>query len=155
MTLPPAVPLPVDQPLLDLLLPPDPTSPRVARAAVTPVLAERLPPDALDRLVLLVSELVTNAVRHACTPAELRIWINDQLVLVKVCDGSPAAPQVRLQAPDATSGRGMFLVQRLATRWGIEAKDPGKCVWFELPTSPRLDAEDGDFHFDIDAADPL
>jgi anti-sigma regulatory factor (Ser/Thr protein kinase) len=90
-----------------------------------------------DDAVLLVSEVVTNAVIHARTP--LRLFLHDRphLVRVEVEDASPDQPvttTTTTSAPDAlrASGRGLELVERLADAWGVESRRTGKVVWFEL-----------------------
>ena len=93
-------------------------------------------PERLDTLVLLCSELVTNAVLHAAAPSEVRLRVRDGQVRLEVHDPSPHLPAPRPQDPDATNGRGMLLVQALADRWGVEPgdglADVGKTVWIEL-----------------------
>ena len=93
---------------------------------------------------LLVSELVTNAVLHARSGARVDIEHVGTTVRVAVCDDSPALPRVRHYGPEAVTGRGMLLVQRIADRWGVEPCDDGKCVWFEFPdrlTGSAVDRE--------------
>jgi len=98
---------------------------------------------ALDILVLLVSEIVTNAVLHAHPPVVLRIDIDGERTRVEVHDGHLAGPVLRDPPSTSTDGRGVLVVDRLATRWGTELR-PGadlpqgprarfaKSVWFEL-----------------------
>jgi anti-sigma regulatory factor (Ser/Thr protein kinase) len=86
---------------------------------------------------LLVSELVTNAVRHAGiaagAPINLLIDTGDGRLRVEIADGGsgfePDAPE-----PDPTraSGWGLYLVEQLADRWGVEPADPGTLIWFEI-----------------------
>lgn len=87
--------------------------------------------DTVDTVVLLVSELATNAVLHARTPFTVVI---DQIrgVRVEVHDGDPRPPHARDYGPDAASGRGLHLVEALATTSGTEVSARGKAVWFEL-----------------------
>lgn len=93
---------------------------------------------ALDLLVLLVSEAVTNAVEHADPPVLLRVDVDDERTRVEVTDGARAEPILRNPPPTATGGRGVMFVDRLSTRWGTQAhRRPGspaesKTVWFEL-----------------------
>ena len=51
---------------------------------------------------------------------------------VSVCDDSPARPRLRNYGPEAVTGRGLVIVDRIAKRWGVEPSDAGKCVWFEI-----------------------
>lgn len=86
-------------------------------------------------LSLLVSEVVTNAVRHARTPFDVVLSVDGDTVRCEVRDASPVMPRTRPAGPDAAGGRGMQLVAALATSWGVERDPHGKRVWFELPDS--------------------
>ena len=83
-----------------------------------------------DSVVLLVSELVTNAVLHAKSGPELTIDLTSDTARVTVSDENPRLPVLLNPVRDALSGRGMHLVEQLAASWGIEPHDPGKDVWF-------------------------
>ena len=111
---------------------PDPTSAGEARRFV----GEALTGYAFDtdRAQLLASELVTNAIRHTSTKLQVEVTVDDNELLISVEDGDPRVPQAREVPPDAETGRGLFLVERLAQGWGIDI-DPttsGKRVWFRL-----------------------
>jgi GAF domain-containing protein/anti-sigma regulatory factor (Ser/Thr protein kinase) len=80
---------------------------------------------------LLVSELVTNALRHADRPRQLRLF-RDRTLTVEVADSDPQTPIQRGPAEDEEGGRGIQLVDQLARRWGSRATRHGKVVWFEL-----------------------
>jgi anti-sigma regulatory factor (Ser/Thr protein kinase) len=82
--------------------------------------------------VLLVSELVTNALLHARSAPTVELTHDGDIVRVGVCDDSPVAPRRRQYATDAATGRGIALVEQLATDWGSERLGDGKRVWFEL-----------------------
>ena len=84
--------------------------------------------------VLLVSELVTNAMRHGGEPIRLVAHTTQSGLRVEVYDGnSDAFPAIRDIRPDAPGGRGLRLVDALADRWGTtEVAGDGKCVWFEI-----------------------
>lgn len=84
-----------------------------------------------DRVTLLVSELVTNAVLHAGTPCELAIERGDP-VRVEVLDDDPTLPLRKHYAVDAASGRGMQLLEALSDRCGSDRTSTGKRVWFEV-----------------------
>ena len=87
---------------------------------------------------LLVSELVTNAVRHGASRATLEAEAPGGVLRVSVYDQSPALPELK-ESPDPTaeSGRGLHLVSLLASRWGFEpVNGEGKVVWFELDLRP-------------------
>lgn len=83
-------------------------------------------------VLLMADELAANAVRHARTPFTVRIVLESFAVRVEVADDDPRFPVVRDPDPLATGGRGMLIVDRCATDWGIENHpDNGKTVWFE------------------------
>ena len=90
--------------------------------------------EAGEYAVLLVSELVTNAMRHGGEPIRLVADITPSGIRVEVYDGnSDAFPAIRDIRPDAPGGRGLRLVDALADRWGTtEVAGSGKCVWFEI-----------------------
>ncbi|MFK8907118.1 SpoIIE family protein phosphatase [Streptomyces sp. YS-3] len=88
-----------------------------------------------DSVELLVSEVVTNAVRYAERPVTLRLLRTDVL-RCEVGDDSPQLPRQRRARDTDEGGRGLFLVNRLARRWGATRLSGGKVVWFELPTRP-------------------
>ncbi|MFB0633382.1 SpoIIE family protein phosphatase, partial [Streptomyces sp. AB3(2024)] len=113
-------------------LDPEETAPgrarRFARRALTRWGLEELS----DSLELLVSEVVTNAVRYAERPVTLRLLRTDVL-RCEVGDDSPQLPRQRRARETDEGGRGLFLVNRLARRWGATRLSSGKVVWFELP----------------------
>ncbi|WP_052745661.1 SpoIIE family protein phosphatase [Allosalinactinospora lopnorensis] len=84
---------------------------------------------------LLVTELVTNAVRHSSQPIELRL-LRTEALLCEVADSDHQRPVLRHTAETDESGRGLQLVSRLARRWGSSAKTNGKVVWFEQELPP-------------------
>jgi anti-sigma regulatory factor (Ser/Thr protein kinase) len=83
---------------------------------------------------LLVSELATNAVVHATTSFRLSACIAKTIARVEVTDLDLAAPSVRTPAPGDFGGRGLLIVEAVATRWGVEPlpDTDGKIVWFEF-----------------------
>ncbi|MEW2248446.1 ATP-binding protein [Streptomyces sp. NPDC006975] len=94
---------------------------------------------ASDTLVLIVAELAANAVRHGCVPGRdfaLRLVHRPAaaVVRVEVSDTHPALPVRLAPAPaDADGGRGLLMVDALASRWGVSERiGPGKTVWAEL-----------------------
>jgi two-component sensor histidine kinase len=89
-------------------------------------------PGIVDDAVMLVSELVTNAVVHAQTPLEVNVHVGKRKVRVEVQDDSDALPIARIPRNEATGGWGLQLVDRIARSWGIERRTRGKVVWFEL-----------------------
>jgi anti-sigma regulatory factor (Ser/Thr protein kinase) len=115
-----------------LELPPDHTAAARARQFLGRTLHEWGLDAVTGDAELLVSELVTNAILHARSPARVNVERDDSVVRVAVCDGSSATPRVRDYGPNAVTGRGMFLVDRIARRWGVDVDGNGKCVWFEV-----------------------
>ncbi|MFE7561448.1 ATP-binding protein [Kitasatospora sp. NPDC057500] len=89
-------------------------------------------------VVLLVSELVTNAVRHAGAPGALLLARDESLLRIEVTDSSPRPPRPRLRRrPEDLGGLGLFLLTRLARRWGWYRDGPGKAVWCEVFLPPH------------------
>ncbi|MFE6284739.1 ATP-binding protein [Streptomyces sp. NPDC057877] len=88
-----------------------------------------------DLAALLVSELVTNALRHATGPIGVRLVRPDRgggVLLVEVSDPLPDPPRERVARPEDESGRGLQLVASTSRRWGTRPGETGKTVWFEL-----------------------
>ncbi|MCQ9177933.1 ATP-binding protein [Streptomyces sp. IBSBF 2953] len=90
-----------------------------------------------ETLILLVSELVTNAVVHTGCPAVLRLSLpgavgEPSVVRLEVADASDRAPVPRCAGDEATGGRGLALVDGLADRWGWSVEGAGKRIWCEL-----------------------
>lgn len=100
---------------------------RLARRALTRWGLEEL----TDSVELLVSEVVTNAVRYAERPVTLRLLRTDVL-RCEVGDDVPQLPRLRQARPSDEGGRGLYLVNKLARRWGATRLSTGKVVWFEL-----------------------
>jgi anti-sigma regulatory factor (Ser/Thr protein kinase) len=97
---------------------------------------EPLPPKIREDAALLVSELITNAVRHALgggqPEVELRIRSEPGRIRVVVSDpGGGFEPAPRLPTAAEGSGWGLYLVDRIADRWGVLSKDRNE-VWFEI-----------------------
>ncbi len=85
-----------------------------------------------DTVALLVSEVATNALLHGSGDVQVRVTADDGVLRVEVSDGSPALPHVRAAGPLEEGGRGLALVESLASAWGVQPTDDGKVVWFEL-----------------------
>jgi anti-sigma regulatory factor (Ser/Thr protein kinase) len=121
---------------VDIALAPAPDSVSRARArldALRGVVRE----DLLDDVRLLVSEVVTNSVRHArLEPAdrvEVRVTAGPSGVRAEIIDPGPGFERpARGPAPGAPSGWGLFLVDRVADHWGVERTDGHTRVWFEI-----------------------
>src|SRR5688500_13146986 len=125
-------------------LPAEPASASAARRLVTEAV-ERSPlanTAAADTAVLLVSEVVTNAVLHAGTSIRVKVRVDGRSVRVEVRDGSVALPSRRHYDEGAATGRGLELVELLASTWGTEQESNGKVVWFEVSVDPSDGAID-------------
>lgn len=109
----------------------DPQAARDARRFVRDVVGDAAA-DLLASVELLVSELVTNAVVHALGEPEIGVQLSERAIRVEVADDTPALPHRR--TPDALrpGGRGLLLLDRVASRWGVDPRPGGKVVWFEL-----------------------
>jgi anti-sigma regulatory factor (Ser/Thr protein kinase) len=115
--------------------PPAPAAIADARRAIDEALGAALPASAANDLRLIVSELVTNVVRHAGLDAhqelEVRGVVGEGRVRVEVSDpGTGFEPDVD-PSPDRGSGWGLYILDRLAHRWGTVRNEPN-VVWFEL-----------------------
>ncbi|MFJ8629347.1 SpoIIE family protein phosphatase [Streptomyces sp. NPDC093568] len=113
-------------------LPSDPAVVSRARTAVT----DRLAAWGLDGLAftteLVASELVTNAIRHATGPVQLRL-LRDRALICEVSDGSGTSPRLRQARSTDEGGRGLFLAAQLTERWGTRYTPNGKIIWTEQP----------------------
>lgn len=122
-------------------LPAKPVAASIARGTLDP-LQSRLSEDTYYTVQLLVTELVTNSLRHAefseSDAIDIRVDISDRKTHVAVCDpGGRGLPKLVAQDLESTGGRGLFLVDALADRWGIRTNHR-TCVWFEI----RKDSSD-------------
>lgn len=79
---------------------------------------------------LIVSELVTNAVRYGAAPVQLRL-IKDSTLTCEVSDGGGAAPRIRHARTVDEGGRGLFICQEMSHNWGIRYSGNGKTIWTE------------------------
>lgn len=108
-----------------------------SRRFVAEVLA-RSGRDASDAVLLVASELVTNAVRHGNGDVELRVDVEDDKVRLEVLDDGHvkvSAPR-RVPSPTAVGGRGLHLVREVSKRWGSGFDSSGRTlVWAEMPAS--------------------
>ncbi|MFF5423261.1 MULTISPECIES: SpoIIE family protein phosphatase [unclassified Streptomyces] len=112
-------------------LEPEDAAPGRARRLARRALARWDLEELTDSVELLISEVVTNAVRYAERPVTLRLLRTDVL-RCEVGDDSPQLPRQRRARETDEGGRGLFLVNRLARRWGATRLSGGKVVWFEL-----------------------
>jgi anti-sigma regulatory factor (Ser/Thr protein kinase) len=115
-------------------LPPQPSSARLARRLARGAMCGCAEP-MVETAELLITELISNAVRHAGSPPVMRIDIDAGTVRIAVSDTSADAPGVRHTDPEDEGGRGLFLVESLASSWGWTRTTDGKSIWFTLDAS--------------------
>ncbi len=98
---------------------------------------------ATDDVILLVSELVTNAVVHGKPPIELRLRATPSDVVVQVFDGATYLPRQMRPTAEDEHGRGLQIVARLADRWGTRPTPGGKAIWCTVRRAPAAESTDG------------
>jgi anti-sigma regulatory factor (Ser/Thr protein kinase) len=98
--------------------------------------------DLIPTTELLVSELVTNAIRYSEGDVTLRL-VNERALVCEVLDNSAALPRLRQANSDDENGRGLQVVRQLSNRWGARRTPSGKVVWCEqpLPGGPGPEAD--------------
>jgi anti-sigma regulatory factor (Ser/Thr protein kinase) len=116
------------------LLPGDVTTPAAARRFVRSALESvETDPVVIETAELLTTELVTNAIVHAGSKSHLLIRAVKGVVRVEITDPDDRLPSMAAPDTDALAGRGLIIVNGLASAWGVEATAKGgKTVWFEL-----------------------
>jgi anti-sigma regulatory factor (Ser/Thr protein kinase) len=117
--------------VVTMTLPARPSAVREARGKVRGTLGSWELDELSFTAELLVSELVTNALRYATGDIGLRMLL-DRTLVFEVRDGSDALPRARQAADDDENGRGLQVVHRLAKRWGARLEGQGKVVWCEV-----------------------
>ncbi|PPK92665.1 PAS domain-containing protein [Kineococcus xinjiangensis] len=116
-----------------LLLDPDPAAVRQARTFVHDYCCHlQTSEDICDTLTLLVSEVVTNAISHGRSQARLQVSSTPSTMRVEVSDDDSRLPVLAPADPDALGGRGLAMVDLLASAWGVREEAIGKTVWVEL-----------------------
>nr|WP_329138781.1 SpoIIE family protein phosphatase [Streptomyces sp. NBC_01476] len=123
--------LPSDQ-VCSWEVPPDPAAVGAVRAAVADRLAAWNLEETSFMTELILSELVTNAIRYATAPIGVRLLLDRQLIC-EVSDGSSTSPHLRYATSTDEGGRGLFLVDQVADRWGTRYTSEGKVIWSEQP----------------------
>lgn len=116
----------------------DPANAAIVRRSIAADLADRsVAPERIDDVVLVASELVSNAVVHASARADESLdvaWeIQPDCVLIEVIDASPELPRRRSTNDTDTRGRGLSIVAALALDWGVRRTVQGKRVWARVP----------------------
>ncbi|MCX4767609.1 SpoIIE family protein phosphatase [Streptomyces sp. NBC_01275] len=115
---------------------PDPAHVAATRQAATEQLAAWGLEEAAFVTELVVSELVTNAIRYGEPPIQLRL-IRDRSLICEVSDGSSTSPHLRRAHAFDEGGRGLLLVAQLTQRWGSRQTDRGKTIWAEQSLEPE------------------
>ncbi|MEU9026458.1 ATP-binding protein [Streptomyces sp. NPDC048383] len=139
-------------PVSDLMLAATPNAVAWARRHTVDILRTwSFPTEGTEVARLLVSELATNAIRHARPPGTaatdpavpgtilLRMWPTNGGIVLLVGDNDPQLPVPRRPSNSATGGRGLLLTAAMASRWGYYSRHPhpGKFVWAEIPARPE------------------
>lgn len=123
----------------------EPSSVGEARRFVRQVLLDWGVEDAIDVTTLLVSELATNAVLHARTDYAVEVSMDSEGVRVEVLDGSHVPAHHQQNTNAAATGRGVDMVDRLATSWGSHPASAhsgfAKGVWFTVPLAGAADSD--------------
>jgi anti-sigma regulatory factor (Ser/Thr protein kinase) len=107
----------------------DPTSVSAARHYVESRLGG-LPVEVRDRVKLMVSEVATNAVKHAGSGFDLTLKVTGTEVKVEIRDHGPGRPTRRDPPPTQPNGRGLMIVEAVSASWGIKQHRDGSTVWF-------------------------
>ncbi|WP_406431502.1 SpoIIE family protein phosphatase [Streptomyces sp. NBC_00631] len=113
-------------------VPADPAAVSEVRSKVTRQLADWDLDELSFATELILSELVTNAIRHGRAPIGVRL-LRDRTLICEVCDASTTSPHLRYAASTDEGGRGLFLVAQIAERWGTRYTPAGKVIWAEQP----------------------
>jgi anti-sigma regulatory factor (Ser/Thr protein kinase) len=121
--------LPPDR-VADWDVPRDPAAVSGMREAVSGKLAEWGLSELDFATELVLSELVTNAIRYGCGPIHVRL-IRDRTLICEVADASSTSPHLRYAATTDEGGRGLFLVSQMTERWGTRYTPQGKVIWAE------------------------
>src|SRR3954470_6861736 len=98
---------------------------------------EGVPQAVVDGVLLVASELATNAVLHGAPPIELAACVTRDVVRVEVADGSSDLPHPRHYGSTAATGRGLGIVAAVSHSWGAFERSDGKTVWAEVPAREK------------------
>lgn len=131
-----AVPAPARWPVVraERAFSPSPAAVAVCRAFARIQLHDwALSPERVDETVLVLSELMTNALRHARTPVVVTLFCDGRAVTLTLTDGDADPPAGRAAATSDEDGRGLRIVEQLCESWGVAPAPVGKTVWARLP----------------------
>jgi len=110
---------------------------RVRRALRADLVAHAAAPASIEEVLLVASELVGNAIRHTARTAASDLTVSwqiaDHVFAVQVSDPSAHWPVRKSAGPDDPAGRGLTIIDALASQWGIDENPGGKTVWARLP----------------------
>jgi anti-sigma regulatory factor (Ser/Thr protein kinase) len=126
-------------PRRDVVVPIAPTEASVGptrRTVTAALVAWEIDPDVTSDVELIVSELVTNAVRYGAPPMQCRVRLDGDRIVADVSDSATTRPHVREFDPAAANGRGLHLVAGLSSAWGIRPTGAGKSIWCTVPITP-------------------
>ncbi|MEN1885388.1 ATP-binding protein [Streptomyces mirabilis] len=116
-------------------LPPDPAAVATIRTAVGKQLRDWGLDDLTFASELIVSELVTNAIRYVGGPIQVRL-IRDRTLICEVSDTGHTTPNLRHAANDDEGGRGLFIIAQMTHHWGTRYTPTGKTIWTEQDLPP-------------------
>lgn len=123
--------------ILELSFAPVATAPTQARTVVTERFGSRLAARVLEDVRLLVTEMITNALRHGSLRSgdcvALKAWLTGDILHIEVHDPGRNGDVVQRPPGQRGGGYGLYLVERLAKRWGVDRRD-GTVVWCEVPS---------------------
>jgi anti-sigma regulatory factor (Ser/Thr protein kinase) len=126
-------------PTRSLTVPLGPEASSVSRSFLREVIVEELPTDITDSVLLLTSELVTNATRHSGSPVgsgiEIIVDLDKGAIRVAVVDEGVGFAPDQPRVPSDEGGWGLHLIRTLASRWGLERRGARTEVWFEIETN--------------------
>jgi serine phosphatase RsbU (regulator of sigma subunit)/anti-sigma regulatory factor (Ser/Thr protein kinase) len=127
-----------------MLVPAEPTGPSRVRQWMTNRLRDwSVPEPVVAAAILCTSELTTNALLHAGTPAQVHIDLSAERLLVSVADTGTRGSVARARTDALSSrGRGLGLIEELSDTWGTDPTVRGSTVWFEMLIPPRIGARD-------------
>lgn len=129
--------------MIAVTLPDGPQGAAAARRLLSAVLGKAgCAGELVDRVVLVGSELVTNALVHGAGPPKLRLSVLPDSARIEVYDNAPALPSRSRQDGTLPSGRGMLIVEQSANSWGTEPAESGKWVWAEFSAVERREPPD-------------